>query len=430
MVNELRRMNRQKVCPILSAKLNSQSKDEIPVIIRIKNKDNNKLNSLVLGMSGKIKHNLPLVGGVACSMSIDSIDKLSNDPEVEYISFDNKVFALLDIANSSIGSEIPHKNGLMGEGITVAIIDTGVSPHSDLIKPQNRIVGFKDFVNNRNNPYDDNGHGTHVAGIIGSNGYSSNGKYAGIAPKANILAVKALDENGSGDTSAVVSALQWIIDTKDDYNTKIVNISLGSPATSSYKSDPLVSAVDEAIKAGLTVVVAAGNSGPSSKTILSPGNSPSAITVGAVDDNKTPELDDDFIAPFSSRGPTKEGINKPDVVAPGVDIMSLSNSSLNGYVSLSGTSMATPMVAGASALLYNKNKDLSPAQVKSMLKNSCVDLKDNSANQGSGIINLRKLLEIKEDSVPSIESPSSSTSFFSENLIVFLLVILLLTRKF
>jgi len=253
----------------------------------------------------------------------------TEDPEVEYISFDNKVFALLDIANSSIGSEIPHKNGLMGEGITVAIIDTGVSPHSDLVKPQNRIVGFKDFVNNRNNPYDDNGHGTHVAGIIGSNGYSSNGKYAGIAPKANILAVKALDENGSGDTSAVVSALQWIIDTKDDYNTKIVNISLGSPATNSYKSDPLVNAVDEAIKAGLTVVVAAGNSGPSSKTILSPGNSPSAITVGAVDDNKTPELDDDFIAPFSSRGPTKDGITKPDVVAPGVDIMSLSDLSFS-----------------------------------------------------------------------------------------------------
>ncbi|WP_279380036.1 S8 family serine peptidase [Sporosalibacterium faouarense] len=197
----------KRVCPVLSAKLLSKSKEEVPVIIRAKDNDSNKLSGLVFNMSGRVKYNLPLVGGVACNMNIGAIDKLSKDPNIEYISFDSKVFALLDIATESIGCQIPQVEGYTGKDITVAVVDTGVAPHSDLIKPRSRIVGFKDFVNDRSKPYDDNGHGTHVSGIIASNGYSSNGKYAGVAPEANILGVKALDENGSGSTSDIVSAI-------------------------------------------------------------------------------------------------------------------------------------------------------------------------------------------------------------------------------
>ncbi|WP_202707824.1 S8 family serine peptidase [Sporosalibacterium faouarense] len=228
---------------------------------------------------------------------------------------------------------------------------------------------------------------------------------------------------------SIVSAIQWVIETKDVYNTKVLNLSLGTPVTDPISSDPLVRACDEAAKAGITVVVAAGNSGPSKKTILSPGNSPKVITVGAVDDNKTPELDDDAIAPFSSRGPTKSGYKKPDLVAPGVDIMSLSNSKLDDYVSQSGTSMATPFVAGTIALLHSKRNNLTPAMIKSNLMDNCLSLNDNYNNQGSGIISLDKLFnsQIKE---ASPQQHPTTTNVFGESFIIIILVILLLTERF
>ncbi|KNF07588.1 peptidase S8/S53 family protein [Gottschalkia purinilytica] len=203
----MRRVSNLKICPVVSAKLNSRSKEEIPVIICVKDNDSDTLSSMVFGMSGKVRHHLPLVGGIACHLSLDAINRLSRHPNIEYICFDSKVFALLDIASPSVGAPISYERGYTGKGVTVAVIDTGVAPHADLVKPRNRIVGFKDFVNNKTSPYDDNGHGTHVSGIIGSNGYSSNGKYMGIAPEANILAIKALDETGGGNTSDIVSAI-------------------------------------------------------------------------------------------------------------------------------------------------------------------------------------------------------------------------------
>lgn len=412
---------RYKLDPIVSAKLNSLSKEELPVIIRFRESiKNDKISS----MSTNIKYQLPVVGGVACKMNLKDIQKLSNDPDVDFISFDGKVFALLDIANASVKSNIPHDLGYTGEGVTIAVIDTGITPHVDLIRPKNRIIGFKDFVNGRSKPYDDNGHGTHVAGIIASNGYSSNGKYAGIAPGANILAIKALNESGSGDTSDIVSAIQWVIDNKEKYDIKILNLSLGTPATNSYKSCPLAQAVEKAVNAGITVVTAAGNSGPSKGTILCPGNSPSAITVGAVDDNKTPEIEDDFIASFSSRGPTKDGLRKPDLVAPGVDITSLSNKNNSGYMSLSGTSMAVPVVTGACALLFEKLDSPSPKEIRSLVMNSCIGINAKQNEQGSGIINLEKMFN--SNSSKSYNEVSQKSGFFFDNSIIFIIILLLL----
>lgn len=246
-----------------------------------------------------------------------------------------------------------------------------------------------------------------MAGIIASNGFSSNGKYKGVAPKANILSVKALDSAGSGNMSDIVSAIEWVVQTKDQYNTKILNLSLGSPANNPVHSDPLVKAVNAAVKSGITVIVAAGNSGPSARTILSPGNSPNVITVGAVDDKRTPDISDDTIANFSSRGPTKEGLNKPDVVAPGVSITSLSNKSNDSYATSSGTSMATPLVSGSAALLYSSNSNLTPSQVKSLFLNSCSDLRDKHENQGAGVIDLKKLFKNSKPETPKPEKPKT-----------------------
>lgn len=274
-------------------------------------------------------------------------------------------------------------------------------------------------------------HGTHVAGSIAGNGYSSRGKYVGIAPESNILAIKALDSAGSGNTSNIIDAISYAIETKEQYNTKILNLSFGSPANNNCSKDPLCKAVAEAEKAGLIVVVAAGNSGPNEKTILSPGISPHVITVGAVDDKRTIDPSDDAIASFSSRGPTKEGLSKPDIVAPGVSINSLSNNTLNEYKALSGTSMATPVVSGAIALLLNKHKDLKPKEIKEKLLKSCTDLKDDEKNQGSGMLNLRSLFEY-EDKDPIVNNSSKPIGFdgeLFENIIMILIILFLLDSR-
>lgn len=396
----MRKSKYDKLCPILNAKIMAQSSEELPVIVQFKNNRNNSTKESLLKSVVSIESNLPIIDAFSGYLPTDLIYRLSNDPNVDYISFDSKVYTLLDVASPSIEAYYPHDKGFEGEGVTIAIIDTGVSPHYDLIKPKNRIVGFKDLINYRDAPYDDNGHGTHIAGIIGGNGYSSRGRYVGVAPKSSILAVKALDKNGGGSTSKVIEAISYIIETKDKYNIKIINLSIGTPANSTCESDPLCKAVTKAVEAGITVVVAAGNSGPSRGSILSPGTNKNVITVGAVDDKRTVDPSDDTIAHFSSRGPTLDGIQKPDLVAPGVSISSLSNTKLDSYVPLSGTSMATPLVSGTVALLFNKYGNLNPREVKSMLVDSCTDLMDSEDDQGAGMLNLKMLFSDREKEKP------------------------------
>lgn len=374
----------------------SQTREQVPVILQFKDGIEPKLEE-IKGLSTKFKSNLPLINGYAGYMNTETIYKLVTSSDIEYISFDSRVYTLLDIAAPTMEAYFPHDKGYEGEGITVAVIDTGTAPHKDLTHPNNRIIGFKDLVNNKSEPYDDNGHGTHVSGIIAGNGYSSREKYMGVAPESNILSIKALDENGGGSISDIIEAISYAVETKSKYNTKIINLSLGTPANSSSKKDPLCKAVENAYKAGIIVVTAAGNSGPESETILSPGISEYAITVGAVDDNRTIDPSDDTIAPFSSRGPTLEGLNKPDIVAPGVSINSLSNEDLGGYAPLSGTSMATPLVSGSIALLLNADKDLSPREIKQKLMSSTVDLYNSWEEQGAGMLNLKILFEKQED---------------------------------
>ncbi len=420
-----------KLCPILSAKIMSQSREEVPVILQF-NSNALSLKNNINSLSPKIKSNLPIIDGFAGYMSTEAIYKIANSPEIDYISFDSKVYALLDIAAPTMEVQFPHDKGFEGEGITVAVIDTGVAPHDDLTRPKNRIIAFKDFINNRDLPYDDNGHGTHVAGIIAGNGFASKGKYIGVAPKANILGIKALDSSGGGSTSDIIAAISYIVETKDKYNTKIINISLGTPANNSCDKDPLCKAVEMAVKAGLIVISAAGNSGPKEGTILSPGISQNVITVGAVDDKRTIDPSDDIIAPFSSRGPTIEGLMKPDIVAPGVNIKSLSNAKLDSYSSLSGTSMATPLVSGSVALLLNKYKDLSPQETKSKLTSSCIDLKQSKENQGAGMLNLKELFEDNTNGVED-KKPMGNSGFLDndmlESLLMILIVIFLLDSR-
>ncbi|MBQ3123606.1 MAG: S8 family peptidase, partial [Firmicutes bacterium] len=276
----------------------------------------------------------------------------------------------------------PHFRGsffeTQGFGTTIAVLDTGVSPHYDLVKPQNRIVAFKDFINNKLLPYDDDGHGTHVAGIAAGNGYI-NGRLSGTAPMANIAAIKCLDENGGGAVSDILAGMQWVAENKNKYNIRVINLSLGINVYEEDFFDPLVIATAALTRLGIVVVTAAGNSGPGKCTITSPGTSPYAVTVGSCKGRKAAE--------FSSRGPTLSGLHKPDLLAPGVDIVSLDSETCKNYSVHSGTSMSAPFVSGICACILSENPKLMPHQVKNILFRMLTPLSGLSRDvQGRGAL--------------------------------------------
>ena len=312
----------------------------------------------------------------------------------------------------------------------MAIIDTGVYPHNDLVNPSNRIVAFKDYIDNKTSPYDDDGHGTHVAGIVAGNGFSSSGKYMGIAPDANIIGIKVLDGEGSGSISDVIAGIQWAIDNRQRYNIKVINMSLGSKAKTSYKDDPLCKAVDKAIEKGITVCAAAGNSGPKESTINSPATNPNTLVVGASNNKNSTG---DPIADFSSRGPTIDNLHKPDILAPGVDITSLKNNT-SEYQTLSGTSMATPIVSGCCALLYENNPSITPSGVKELIINNADNLGSGYSRdvQGYGALNMNRIfanVNTKKPTLPNTPNEKSTPKrrlFFNNEWFLVLVIVGLL----
>ncbi|WP_164670799.1 S8 family peptidase [Virgibacillus doumboii] len=349
--------------------------------------------------------NLRQFPSIACCSTKISINKLEylleNCKPIKKFHYDKKVTALLDVASPAIKSDQLKRTGLTGEGVNIAIIDTGIYPHQDL---EGRIIAFKDFVKNNTDPYDDNGHGTHCAGDAAGNGFSSDGEYEAPAPASNLIGVKVLNKMGSGSLSTVIDGVEWCIQNRSEFNINVLSLSLGSTAQESAEDDPVVKAVEAAWQNGMVVCVAAGNSGPEPETIGSPGISPKVITVGAANDSNTVNRSDDVVADFSSRGPTIDGLTKPDLLTPGVNIISLRspNSFLDktspgsrvgtNYASLSGTSMATPICAGVVAQLLQKEPNLSPDQVKEQLINACQDIGQPPNVQGHGYLNAANLI--------------------------------------
>jgi len=394
-----------KIAPDLQA----DSRSTVDVIVQFVNPPT-KQQLKQLGAYGRMKHIFDGINAAHLTLPMSVVQALANDPSVLYISPDRDMANLLDLADPTTNATaVWQQYGLDGTGIGVAIVDSGVSMKNDLKTKDgfgSRIVYSESFVSG-GDPSDLYGHGTHVAGIVAANGADSTGPnfartFKGIAPNANIINLRVLDQNGAGTESGVINAIQRAIQLKSTYNIRVINLSLGHPIYESYTLDPLCRAVEQAWRAGIVVVTAAGNYGRDNSngkhgygTIASPGNDPYVITVGATSMNGTPYRTDDTVASFSSKGPTLvDHIVKPDLVAPGNNIVSLLASptctlitqypktqvnaaiyetlgtystASASYFRLSGTSMATPMVSGAAALMMQYQPWLTPDQVKARL---------------------------------------------------------------
>lgn len=271
-----------------------------------------------------------------------------------------------------------------GKGIGVAVLDTGIYPHTDF---GNRICAFSDFLAYKNKPYDDNGHGTHVSGILGGSGAASDGKYKGMAPECGIVALKVLDCFGNGNKEDVLRAFSWIMKYKEIYHIRVVNISVGTTYRTRGDHDALIEGVEKLWDEGLVVVTAAGNQGPAPGSITAPGCSRKVITVGSSDMLKGN-------GGVSGRGPTFQCVCKPDLVAPGNRIVSCVPGRGGNYGIKSGTSMSTPLIAGAAACMLEKDPLLTNVDIKMMLKESCDDLGFPKNQQGWGRFNEKKFMKL------------------------------------
>ncbi len=317
--------------------------------------------------------------------TLNDVYDFARMPFVKYIAHSSKVQSFCNVARKIMGvDDIEYA----GDNITVAIIDTGICPHLDFTLGKNRIKKFVDFVHKQKMPYDDNGHGTFVTGVLCGSGIMSFGKYSGFAKNADIISIKALDQNGEASATTILDAVEWVYKNQRKYDIRVVCMSFGSEPLG--HNDPIMRGAEKLWNSGIVVVAAAGNSGPEYYTIKSPGISSKIITVGGFDDNRIGDtFNENFfeIAPFSSRGPAFSRI-KPDVVAPSVDIVSCGRHS--DYVTLSGTSVSAPMIAGICALILQKYPHLKPDQVKRVLLQSSKGITHNRNIEGMGYPVLKK----------------------------------------
>lgn len=283
-----------------------------------------------------------------------------------------------------------------GSGVTVAILDTGIAMRPDFA---DRVIGFRDFVGTSRMPYDDCGHGTHVAGCLCGNGACSGGLYAGVAPGCRILSGKVLDDKGDGTISNMAAGIEWVLDSRELYQIKILNISVSMGETDHVRMmQYLVSCLEKVWDAGIFVVVAAGNKGPAAGSISPLGASRKVVTVGCHDGNSFHGRQNSCES-YSGRGPTCAELKKPDIVAPGTDIMSCSagfrqtvRGCRDAYIVKNGTSMSTPLVAGAAALCLQKYPEYSNEQLKRRILWSASDLGESWSKQGWGMLNVARSL--------------------------------------
>jgi serine protease AprX len=373
--------------------------------------------SAVLRMGGRITHDLPLIGGFSAKVPAGDVDRIASIPGVTGLTLDRSTHVMGTVSSSTkdLASVYRHEvkadalgnAGGDGHGVTVALIDTGVTPLPDIASrlvtvttdPLGLTTAQCINFSGDGTCADLYGHGTFLAGLIAGNGSDSAGLYVGAAPAAKIVSIKVAGRDGSADVSTIIAAIQWVVSFKDTYGIRVLNLSLGTDSTQSYTVDPLDYAAERAWNAGVVVNVSASNRGPAAGTISKPADDPFVLTVGAIDDEATNGIGDDTLPNFTGRGPTAaDGIAKPDVVAPGAHLVSLAapgaaittqfpSSMAAPYRRGSGTSMSTAVVSGVVADMLSVNPAMSPNRVKFALMSTARNVASNDVMAvGRGLV--------------------------------------------
>ena len=373
---------------------------------------------------GRVMQTLSIINAFVAEMTAETAVELSRAETVRWVSLDAKVTSstcaqCVDIKNlastyiytiraDKAWNASPY---LQGQGVGIAILDSGVNPNGDLYTNMgvNRQVANIRFNTDYNqNTSDGYGHGTHVSSVAAGDGSDSNGKYIGVAPMANVINVKVTNDDGSARASDVILGLQWVLENKNTYNIRVVNISFNSTVDESYHTSPLDAAVEILWFNKIVVVVSAGNQ--ANGILYPPANDPFIITVGATDDKGTASINDDIVASFSAFGTTTDGIVKPDLVAPGNNVIARMVNTNMGmakahpanvisqtYFKMSGTSVSAPMVSGAVAILLQSEPNLTPDQVKYRLMTTANTTWNgyNSTKAGAGYLDISAAVKTK-----------------------------------
>ncbi len=367
----------------------------VPVTVIVQGESVAAAADAVRARGGRITAEVDIIDSVVAEVPQSHLAALAADSGIVRV-FENRGVEASGNGNANvefskaIGAAEVWEAGNLGDGVTVAILDSGADTTFNELRRgadrSNRFLAYYDVFSDQvyeppfllRSPRDPNGHGTHVAGIIANSSYENrNQVYRGVAPNANLVAVRVLNEEGMGTYADVIQGINWIVQNKDEYGIRVLNISMYSIPVAPYWADPYNRAVMAAWEAGIVVVVSAGNTGPDPMSIGVPANTPYVITVGALADNRTPDdLGDDFIPEFSAAGPTLDAFVKPDIIAPGTNVVSIMRmqSHLSQsypdrrvgsyYFEMAGTSMSAGVVSGISALILSQNPDLTPDQVK------------------------------------------------------------------
>lgn len=297
------------------------------------------------------------------------------------INYNHMAGKTMERVKQLVQAERVYGQGYSGKNVRIAVLDTGTFLHRDI---RGSVVYFKDFVGSRKKSYDDNGHGTHVAGII-----AGNGRLTGMAPQADLVVLKVLEKDGGGNTDRVLRGLEWVLSNRERYRIRILNFSIGFlPGAKGSEQKQIIQVLEQLWDENVTVVTAAGNNGPGKGSITVPGISRKVITVGASDD-----MTADMSLPrsYSGQGPTECCVIKPEILAPGTNILSLDYRG-NHYAKKSGTSMAAPVVSGALALALQKNPSLRPEELKVKLYESAK--RQEKGKSAWGLLQVDKLLDL------------------------------------
>jgi serine protease AprX len=394
-----------KVDRSLQRLLGSTSARPVRVIVRESVPATSSAERVVHTLGGTVRTELPIIGGFSALVPARGLAPLAASPAVSGIWSDNHI----QMASSDMNQfddwpidtvwkqniRLPRaQRAFDGSGVTVAVLDTGVTPSADF---GSRLEANVDLSGDHDG-LDHYGHGTHMAGIIASDGSLSDGLYGGVAPGANLVSVKVAGWDGSTDVSVVIAGLEWVVTHQDEYGIRVLNLSFGTDGSQSYLVDPLDYAVEQVWQSGILVIVSAGNRGPSAGTVNKPGDDPFVVTVGAMYGQDTLDRTDDVVMGFSSRGPTQDGVSKPNLVAPGVTIVSdrATGSTIEQMhqdawvgdccIKGTGTSQATAVITGVAALMFQADPEMTPNVAKKTLVATARSYITGQPGAGAGVV--------------------------------------------